>query len=175
MIEGNYNIDFVTDDMLDKTVFPERSETSLANNHWEKLNTTVPNFPKDSAIVYQAFGDQAPEWAHKIKEMFDWLEHKQVTINKLLPGNFIPPHTDEMFKLKQSLLDKNIDINNVELIRVTMFLTDHKLGHWINIDNQSLDNYNKGDYSFIRPGVLHTVANLGYQDRYTLQVTGTVK
>lgn len=171
MIEGNYDISFVTDKILHDTNFPEKNSVEYANGIWEKFGTDTPKFPTGSATVYQAFGDQAPDWAHKIKDMFNWMDNKQVTINKVTPGCFIPPHMDGFFKLKQSL----DDYSKYDIVRVTMFLTDHKLGHIINIEGNSIDTYSKGDYAFIRSGQIHTVANLGYADRYTLQVTGTIK
>ena len=33
-------------------------------------------------------------------------------------------------------------------------------------------DYKKGDFTVIKPNAEHHVANLGYQNRYTLQVTG---
>ena len=173
MIEGNYDINFITDKILQDTHFPEKNSTEYANGIWEKFNTDKPNFPTGSAVVYQAFGDQAPDWAHKIKDMFNWMDNKQVTINKITPGCFIPPHIDEFFKLKQYLGTDNS--STYDIVRATMFVTDHKLGHIINIEGNSIDTYSKGDYAFIRSGQIHTVANLGHEDRYTLQVTGTIK
>ena len=173
MIKGNVNIDFVTSEMLKNTVYLEKNYVPDGNGLWERMGVTPPPYPVEGPVVHQTFGDKCPEWAHQIAQQFDWVNHKQVTINKIEPGCYIPPHKDTMYKIKKYLADNNIVEENQELIRVTIFLTDHELGHWINIDGKSIDNYNKGDYAFIFPNQIHTVANLGFATRYTMQVTGT--
>jgi hypothetical protein len=40
------------------------------------------------------------------------------------------------------------------------------------MDNTYLNKYKKGDYVVITPDKLHSVANLGYLNRYTMQLTG---
>lgn len=172
MIKGNVNLDFITDEILQNTSYAETTQVGHANGLWEELNVEPPQYAEGSAVIYQSFGDQCPEWAHKIAGMFDWIDHKQVTINKIMPGRFIPPHKDKMYKMRDYLNDANVDTTNKELTRVTIFLQDHKLGHWLNIDGQSYDKYNKGDYAFIFPEQVHVVGNLGNEPRYTMQITG---
>lgn len=174
MIKGNVDISFLTQEMLDNTNFAGVTFTAHANGYWEEIDVPHPKYAEGSAVIHQSFGDQCPEWVFKISELFDWIEHKQVTINKIMPGRFIPPHKDKMYKMRTYLEETNVDMENKELGRVTIFLQDHKVGHWLNIDNQSFDNYSKGDYGFIFPEQLHVVGNLGHEPRYTMQITGLV-
>ena len=66
----------------------------------------------------------------------------------------------------------NLDIKNLTALRVNVLLQDKKHGHFLDVNNQTVEHYAKGDYVYIFPGVLHSVANVGYENRYTLQVTG---
>ena len=174
MILGNLNLDFITQSDLDNSVYNERTECHHANGLWEEINIDPPTYPENSAIVYQAFGDEAPDWAHKVKEMFDWVEMKQITIIKILPGCFIPPHKDKMYMLKKSITEAGFNVEDYDLIRINIFLTDHKIGHVFNLNNKFLDKYKKGDYLYILPNEIHGVANIGAEPRYTMQVTGVV-
>ena len=174
MIKGNVDINFVTDEMLNNTVSPESTNTAGANGLWNDIGVEPPAYPPTASHLFQCFGDDCPQWATDISNKFDWVHHKQITLNKLTPGTFIPPHKDTMYRLKKHLSDANENTENLELVRINIFLQDHFLGHWLNIDAESFDNYNKGDYTFIFPNVIHTVANLGYNPRYTMQITGLI-
>lgn len=171
MIKGNLNIDFVTEEILAQTKFATSNDVGHANGLWEHQNITKPSYPSGSAMVHQSFQEQCPEWAHKVKNLFHWVQYSQVTINRIDPGCFIPPHTDTMYKFYKFLKDNDIQYKDTP-IRYTLFLTDHKLGHFININGQTLDTYSKGDYTIILPHQVHMVANIGAEPRYTLQVTG---
>lgn len=175
MIKGNVDLSFLTDEMLDNTKYAETTVTGHANGYWEEIDVTHPKYAEGSDVIYQSFGDDCPQWVFKISELFDWVEHKQVTINKIKPGRFIPPHKDKMYNMRNYLEENNVDTENKELIRLTIFLQDHKIGHWLNTDNQSFDNYSKGDYGYIFPDQLHVVGNLGHEPRYTMQITGLIK
>jgi hypothetical protein len=172
VIKGHLNLDFLTDDMLSAVTFTEHTDTNRANGYWAAQNIPPPDYPADCAMVHQVFGSNVPDWAQQIGNMFDWLHFKQVTINKLTPGTFIPPHVDSMYRLKQAMADMPATELDLVAVRINIFLTDHKIGHWLNIENHSFDKYNKGDYTFILPGQLHSVANIGYEPRFTMQVTG---
>ena len=174
VIKGNVDISFVTQEALDATRYAETTSVGHANGLWEEMDVLHPEYPEGSDIIYQSFGDQCPQWAHDVSKLFTWVDHKQITINKIMPGRFIPPHKDKMYKMRQYLDDANVYTENKELVRITIFLQDHKIGHWLNIDNHSYDNYSKGDYTYIFPEQLHVVGNLGNEPRYTMQVTGLI-
>lgn len=175
MIRGNIDLSFLTDDMLDSTVFAEENHVEHANGIWTELGVAKPNYPKGSAIVYQSFNELCPAWAHEIKSMFDSvLQYSTVTVNKVMPGNFIPPHRDGFFKLKESI--KTVDnVDDLMIVRINILLQDKKIGHILELDGEVLNNYRKGDYVYIFPGKLHLVANVGFEPRYTCQVSGLAR
>lgn len=174
MIQGNVDISFLTDEMLDNTKFAETTVTGHANGYWNEIHVVPPEYADGSDVIYQSFGNDCPQWVFKVAEQFDWMEHQQVTINKIMPGRFIPPHKDKMYNMRNYLEQENVDMMKKKLVRSTIFLQDHKIGHWLSIDNKSFDNYSKGDYGYIFPDQLHVVANLGHAPRYTMQITGLI-
>mgnify|MGYP001069792772 CR=1 FL=1 len=175
VISGHVDLSYITHDMLTAIEFNEFNEVSHGNGLWEELGIETPPYHTGSTIVHQTFDTACPVWVKKIKKQFDWVSHSTVTLNKLTPGNYIPPHADTLFRLKQYLKDHDLDISGSELVRVNIFLQNKEIGHFLDMGNQAVSSYTKGDYVLIRPGVIHTVANLGYTDRYTMQITGIIK
>jgi len=172
VIKGHVDLNFLTDAMLAATKFAEYNYVAEANGTWKELGIPQPDYPSTGPNVLQSFDSACPAWAHQIKDMFTWVHHKVVTLNCLTPGCFIPPHRDELYRLKQSVLDNKLDVKNLTAVRVNVLLQDKKHGHFLDVNNQTIEHYAKGDYVYIFPGVLHSVANVGYENRYTLQVTG---
>jgi hypothetical protein len=170
MIKGHINLDFLTDEMLKSSTFPEMNHVHL---NWEELGIPAPQETQSSAIVYQAFNHHAPQWAHCVKDMFaDILEHRMVTVNLVKPGNFIPPHKDVFIKLHQYAKEQRLDLTNKEAVRINVFLQDHKLGHFFEMENEVCMTYVKGDFAVIKMNKIHSVINIGNENRYTLQVSG---
>ena len=171
MYKGHVDIDFVNNEMLCNVKFKEHNHVKWAGGLWDDLGVPVPDFPYDSPWVYQSFEDDCPLWAHDIKRMFnDVLSYSTVTINLLKPGNFIPPHRDQFYKLLK--IAHHTEIKDLEPIRINIFLQDAQLGHFFEMEGETWMNYKKGDYTIIRRGVLHSVVNIGNENRYTLQVSG---
>ena len=171
MIRGNIDLSFVTNSMLDSTVFAEENHVDYANGIWSELGVAQPQYPANSAVVYQSFNESCPDWAQEIKSKFDgFLKYSTVTINKVLPGNFIPPHRDGFYKLRE--FTKDFDVAGLELVRINIMLQDKKIGHVLELEGEVLNNYRRGDYVYIFPGRLHLVANVGFEPRYTCQVSG---
>ena len=170
MIKGHIDINFLTDDMLHEALFKETHHIEFT---WQEIGLSKPKEKQESAIVHQSFGSDCPEWAHRIKDMFsNKIEHSMVTINLIKPGFFIPPHKDVFLKLHSYAKENNIDLTNKEAVRINLFLQDHKIGHFFEMENEVCMNYKKGDYAIIRLGKIHSVINIGNENRYTLQVSG---
>jgi hypothetical protein len=176
MIRGHVDISHITYDMLEELVFTEKTKTREAGGYWKTLGTSTPNFPVDADIVYQTFGDTCPAWANNVKNLFDsWLKYSMVTINKLTPGCFIPPHQDTLYRIRQKLSDEKLDVSMLYPVRINLFLQNKELGHMFEMEGRFLDDYKQGDFAIITPNKTHSVANLGYINRYTMQLTGFAK
>lgn len=173
MIKGTIDISHITYGMLETLEFTERSITREANGLWESMRIPTPNFPNDAAVVFQNFGETCPSWINDISDFFSsWVKYSMITVNKLTPGCFIPPHKDTMYRIKQQVKNENLDILNLVPIRINLFLQNKELGHMFEMENKFLDAYKQGDYVIITPDKMHSVANLGYLNRYTMQLTG---
>lgn len=172
MIKGHIDISHINYDLLETTTFTEFTETRNAGGFWNTIDVNTPNFPRGSDVVLQTFDTGCPEWVHTIKQRISWLQYSMVTINKLMPGCFIPPHRDTMYRIIQKASSEKYDISNLKLIRINLFLQDKEIGHMFEMDGEYLNKYKKGDYVIITPDKLHSVANLGYLNRYTMQLTG---
>lgn len=78
----------------------------------------------------------------------------------LYPGEFQAMHIDPHLT----------EIKN--FVRYTMFLQDWEPGHIFVYDDKILTNYKAGDlYEWSDPMTIHGPANIGYNARYTLQIT----
>jgi len=81
-------------------------------------------------------------------------------IVKLLPGQMQSMHFDPHL----------LDVKNPQ--RYTLFLEDWKPGHIYIWEDQYIANYKAGDlYKWKDPMCYHGCTNIGYDTRYTLQIT----
>jgi hypothetical protein len=63
-----------------------------------------------------------------------------------------------------------LDVSNP--IRYSMFLEDFKIGHIFVYDDKILTGYKAGDvYEWSDPMCVHGCINIGFDTRYTMQVT----
>jgi len=101
---------------------------------------------KDFEVVLPAFPKQR-------KLCFWWFV-------KLLPGQMQAMHIDpHLVEVKDP-------------VRYTMFLEDFQPGHIFVYDDKMISNYKAGDvFEWSDPMIVHGVVNIGYNTRYTLQVT----
>jgi hypothetical protein len=111
-----------------------------------------------------------PHWVEKFKNIFPW-NHFGWTIYKMSPGEIIPWHRD--------LFKKYIEIHKIKeeqkIVRSIVFIDDWKEGHYIEIDRTPIVNWKKGDFVMWKFNTPHIATNNGYEDRYTLQLTGYTK
>lgn len=172
MFKSHVDLSHINDEMLYRLKFTEHTNTVYSAGFWDRLGVAVPDYPHEAPWVYQVFEDDCPPWVKDTKTLFPWLHHSVVTVNKMLPGRFIAPHTDTLFKIRRKIEDQNISIGNKIPIRINLFLQDRLMGHYFEMDNTAWLDYVKGDYTIIVPDSMHLVANLGYQTRFTMQITG---
>lgn len=101
---------------------------------------------------------------------FKWIDHKGYAIHRMLPGSILPLHRD-----KYSFYSNQYNITDFEtIVRVIVFLEDHKLGHILQIEGTPVKEWKAGDYVYWTGKKAHMAANFGNHDRYTLQITGVV-
>ena len=175
VVEGHVDLSFITDDMLSSIEFNEVNDVPHGNGLWTELGIEEPKYVPGTTNVQQVYDTACPKWADKVKGLFPWVEHGSVTLNKLEPGQFIAPHADTLYRLKQYIKERDLDIQDSKIVRVNIFLQDKQIGHFLDVGNVGIGEYRKGDYVLLYPGIIHTVGNLGYTNRYTMQITGIMK
>lgn len=90
----------------------------------------------------------------------DDMRKLQWWVVKLLPGEMQAMHIDPHL----------VEIRNPQ--RYTLFLQDWQPGHIFTYDDKMIANYKKGDfYRWSDPMCYHGCVNIGFETRYTLQIT----
>jgi|TARA_R110002153_G_scaffold140732_4_gene291692 hypothetical protein len=129
---------------------------------WKTAGHTHNNF------TGMMFNDQLaiPQWAKDIGKILDWKDCG-FTFYKMTTGDILPPHADHYNKYKELFGIESSD----DVLRCLVFLEDKKQGHIFEIDQYSM-NWHKGGAVLWRGRVPHSAGNIGYESRYTLQITG---
>jgi len=113
-----------------------------------------------------------PKWFDMTlyNNIFNW---KQLSWSfyKMKTGTILPEHIDTYSRFKQL----NTHYKDYNVRRAIVFLEDWKPGHVLTLGNSQLSTWRKGDYVWWEEDVPHLAANIGINDRYTLQLTGFVK
>jgi hypothetical protein len=110
---------------------------------------------------------ELPEWCYNVTEQIP-LQNSGITLYCMPPGIIMPEHSDTFIKYREIMNLKLID--NVG--RAVIFLEDWKSGHYFEIDETPIVNWKKGDYILWKNDTPHMAANLGKENRYTMQITG---
>ena len=77
--------------------------------------------------------------------------------------------TELVFVFVEDILNNYFPNNYTYL---NLFLQDRLMGHYFEMEDKTWLDYKRGDYTIIEPNKTHLVANLGYQQRFTMQITG---
>lgn len=121
-----------------------------------------------SAGVYRGL----PDFFDKsvLEKEFNWINNKGYAIHKMLPGSILPLHIDKYayFSRQHNIMDFD------KIVRVIIFLEDHKLGHILQIEDTPVQEWKAGDYVYWYGKKAHLAANFGTEARYTLQITGII-
>ena len=161
------------DDILDLKLNSkfELREVSDGAGFFERAKMKQPDYPAGAPQVYQLRQEDCNNWVMSLMNShhFDWMQYKTVMVNKIEVGHYIPPHIDNFQKLRDRY--PNVDHSKYEAIRVIVFVQDRKIGHILELNGVVMD-YKQGDWITIEPGTIHFAANLGFTDRYTVQISG---
>ncbi len=107
-----------------------------------------------------------PEWVHQVANEIG-LSNPGFTFYKMSTGDIMPIHVDH-FKKYCEIFNKN----RSDVKRAIVFLEDWKSGHYFEIGGELIANYSAGEYVIWGCDEPHSAANIGTEDRYTLQITG---
>ena len=108
-----------------------------------------------------------PVWVNPFREIFDW-DLFSWSFYRMGPGTVLPNHGDTYARFCE--IHGITDIQRV--YRAVVFLEPWAGGHYAEYDGQPRVQWQRGDWVVWRGDTLHAAANVGFTDRYTLQITG---
>lgn len=131
---------------------------------WQKLGYSQARFTGDMYDMRQP----EPKWIDPFRKIFP-LTHFSWSVYRMGPGTVLPEHGDTYDRFK-----KVYKINkDTTIIRIIVFLRDWDRGHYFEMNGIPVLQWKAGDWVCWSDAFLHTAANIGSTDRYTLQITGT--
>jgi hypothetical protein len=114
-----------------------------------------------------------PLWSHRFIEMFEEQRWKDVGLAfyRMPTGTIIPTHGD-LYRRYVELFDLQGQEHTIH--RALVFLEDWKSGHYLEVNGTPYVDWRAGSVVEWQYDTPHMAANLGLEDRYTLQITGHV-
>ena len=86
------------------------------------------------------------------------------------PGNVMPYHVDKFFYLKHKYPDSKDYI-----VRFIVFHNDWSPGHLLQAGDSIISHWKRGDVIVWYPSRVHISCNVGFNDKWTTNVTGILK
>lgn len=95
------------------------------------------------------------------------LDNAIVTLTRQDPGQVLPWHYDRHFMLRR------LYPNDTRMVvRILVFMENWKTGHVLQIHNEMLYNWKRGQVMIWHPNTYHLAANIGLEKKWTCNVTG---
>ena len=145
---------------------PHNSITDL--EQWRRLGYTDTKFHPIGGDLYDMRNPE-PWWIDGCREHFEW-QHFSWAVYCMRPGQVLPQHADSYARFKK--VYGIVDDHTIH--RAIIFLEDWQSGHYFEIDGKPILEWRAGDGVVWRYDTPHLAANMGLNDRYTLQITGTL-
>lgn len=159
MIKGSVPVTWTEDDYKNLPWFTN-------DVHEEKFNATVDTSTYDVGVS-MCF-ENLPQVLLDVANNFD-ITCPVVAINRMVPGKILPYHRD-LFKTYK---DRNGVPEKQPILRIIVFLEDTKAGHQLWVEDKPCFG-SAGSYFGWEQNTVHMAANLGWEDRYIMQITGCV-
>jgi hypothetical protein len=137
-------------------------------NTIEKWKSLGHNYQRYTGLMFDQ-SNTLPDWCYEVAKEIP-LKQSTITLYCMSPGTIMPEHSDAFIKYREIMNLSDTD----DIGRAVIFLENWKSGHYFEIDTTPLVNWKKGDYILWKNSVPHMAANLGKENRYTMQVTGII-
>ena len=145
---------------------------------WSNLGQEYEQYSEDKTIIHQQWFN--PE---DFREAGYLLGIDIVTVSTIRqdPGNFIKPHRDTFFKIKNKFPER---AKNETLVRANIFMEDAQPGHIItyhDIKSPIKNNWKfasnwKAGFGYLWDDkVVHLSTNAGLKPKFTMQISGFYK
>lgn len=114
---------------------------------------------------------QQPSWNHRFVEHFEQLGWRDIGTSyyRMSTGTVMPVHSDLYKKYIERF---NLHGQEQTVCRALILLEEWKSGHYLEVQGVPYTNWRAGqvvEWTYDAP---HMAANIGLEDRYTLQITG---
>jgi hypothetical protein len=112
-----------------------------------------------------------PTWNHKFIEHFEALGWKDIGTSyyRMSTGTVMPVHSDLYKKYIERF---NLYGQEETICRALVMLEDWKSGHYLEVQDIPYTQWRAGQVVEWIYDTTHMAANIGLEDRYTLQITG---
>ena len=114
-----------------------------------------------------------PSWAGKFIEIYEQQGWKDIGLAfyRMSTDTVMPVHQD-LYKRYVELFDLRGQETSIR--RALLLLEDWKPGHYLEVDGRPYVDWKAGDTVEWVYDLPHMAANIGLEDRYSLQITGHV-
>lgn len=137
--------------------------TNKELSNWVQAGYTHKNF---TGKMYNS-KNPMPAWVENISAEIG-LTNCGYVFYKMQTCDIMPVHVDHFQRYCEFF-----HVNRKDAWRAIVFLEDWKSGHYFEVDGVAICNYKKGDFILWSADTPHAASNIGIDDRYTLQITGT--
>ena len=110
-----------------------------------------------------------PEWVKGFEGQFG-LTNQTYNFYKMSTLEIMPEHMDHY-----STYIRLFEADPSKVYRVLVMTEDWRPGHYLEVAGKGFVNWRAGDYFMWENFCPHAAANIGVEDRYTLQITGEMK
>lgn len=112
-----------------------------------------------------------PDWANKFITIYTEMGWRDIGLAfyRMPTGTVMPVHQD-LYKRYIELFDLQGQEHTIR--RALLLLEDWRPGHYLEVDGKPYVNWRAGDTVEWVYSTPHSAANIGLEDRYTLQITG---
>lgn len=112
-----------------------------------------------------------PSWNHKFIELYESMGWKDVGVSyyRMGSGTVMPEHQD-LYRRYVELF--NLEGKEQTICRALVLLEDWKSGHYLEVQGIPYVMWSAGQVVEWMYDTPHMAANIGLEDRYTLQITG---
>lgn len=120
------------------------------------------------SVYSQSLGPM-PEFSKQFYHLFDW-KNVGIAFFLMTCGQVLPTHKD-----RYSNYQRIFRISDpTQIRRAIVFLEDWKSGHYFEINGKPLVDWKSGDWVAWNYDMPHYAGNFGIENRYTVQITGTI-
>jgi hypothetical protein len=126
--------------------------------------------PIKSMSVYNCFDDKIDIDKSYILEKFNFLNHLSIAINLFKPGQYLPCHRDlyQRYKTVHGLESSE------NIYRIILMLENSSPGQILQIEDRAIAHWSAGNWYGWKDFDLHAFYNFSMENRYAVQITGTL-